>query len=472
MKNTIPLLLKVAIFIALFLSCSEIQADSGERWLRDSLPESWNYKSAFSQTLPTDDRWWEVFDDPVLDSLISLGVGNNFNLASAAKRIESASQTLGRVRSAYFPEIGLSAGWQKQRSSGAVVSGKTLASTTDYFSLGLTANWEIDVFGKIASQSKAQKLMIDASRTEYDAVMVALCANIAKGYINLRMYQAQKDLFNLHLESQEKIVKLAEARFEAGIASMLDVTQAKEVLLSTRTDVPQIDNMIETSINAICLLTGLYPDRLREMLVKPKPLPEISYGVAIGIPADLLRRRPDVVEAEYQLAAAAARIGVAKKDFLPTLSLSASVGTAARNGKDLFKDNSLEWSVAPTLSWTVFDGMSRSHGVKLAKLEFEEMVDSYNETVMTAFNDVSNALSVFGTSLKKEACEKEALVQNEKSLDLSVNLYKKGLTPFSNVVDAQMNCLNGQNNIITSKATALTALVNLYEALGGGWSQQ
>lgn len=471
MKNTIPLILKFALVSVFAVFCGDISADTPERWLRDSLPSGWNYRSEYSQTIPPDDRWWSNFDDSVLDSLIRLGVENNFNLNAAGRRIESARQSLNRIRSAYSPEISVSAGWQKVRSSGAVRNPVVPASTSDYFSLGLTANWEIDVFGRIAAQSKAGKAMLEASKADREAVMVALCANIAKSYISLRMYQAQKEIFTLHLESQEKILKLAEARFEAGIASMLDVTQAKEVLLSTRSDVPRLDNMIETSINAIGLLVGEYPDRIKDWLGSSGQLPEVSYGMTLGIPADLLRRRPDVVEAEYSLAAAAAKVGIAKKDFLPVLSLSASVRTSAHNGKDLFTGSSFEWSVAPTLSWTVFDGLSRNYGVRISRLDMEESIDNYNETVMTAVNDVYNAMSVFRSSLKKTALEKETLVQNEKALDLSVGLYKKGLTPFSNVVDAQINCLNGQNNILTSRVTALTALVNLYEALGGGWEK-
>lgn len=442
---------------------------SAQAELRDSLPERWVYNEHFNQSVPTEDNWWSHFDDPMLDSLISEGVKNNFNVLMAARRINIAGQTLNSVRAGYFPTIGLSAGWSKSRNSGAVGRVVTDASVNDYFSLGLNMSWEIDVFGKITAKAKQQKAAYDATRAEYAAVMTALCSNIAKGYIQLRVWQAQWLVAMDHIASQEKIVKITEARHEAGLASMLDVTQAKVVYYSTQSSVPGLESAIHTTINGLAVLLGVYPDSIYHTLEAVRPLPPYSQLVPVGVPAQLLRRRPDIVEAEYQLAGYAAALGVAKKDFLPTLTLEGSIGTSAHKIDNLFKNNSLTYSIAPTLTWTVFDGLARKYNVAAAREQVQAGIDNYNFTVLTAVEEVDNSISDYVATLRKIDILDDVVEQSRKSLDLSLDLYKRGLNPFNDVVTAQLNLLENTNSLVSAQGDALTALISLYEALGGGW---
>lgn len=463
--------LKLA-FITLILSGAPLQAnaDNSREWLLDSIPQRWDYQSAYSQKLPTEDAWWKTFGDSTLDSLIDMAEKENYNLSAALARIEMAKKTLDIAKSAYFPSINLSAGWSKGQSSGA--SGPVVAKSSpyDYFSLGASMQWEIDLFGRITQNVKANKAAYNASRAEYDGVMVSLAANVAKAYIDLRTYQNELQVANSHLEEQEKVLKLVEARFHAGLASGLEVSQSRTVVASTKASIPSLEAMIESTINSIGLLIAKYPEEISPWLSTPAPMPNVVYGANLGVPADLLRRRPDIVQAEYQLAQYAAQVGIAKKDFLPTLSLTGSIGTQAHDAKNLFGDHSMYWEVNPTLSWTLFDGLARNYKTAEAKAALEAAVDSYNYTVMNAVIEVSNATTTFKSTMKAIDLTEDVITNSKESLDLAMDRYKKGLSPFNNVVDAQISYLTNQDSKITAQGKALTAVVNLYEALGGGWN--
>lgn len=435
----------------------------------DSLPSQWVYSEHFDQSLPTEDAWWKSFNDPMLDTLIEMGVQNNYNVLMAARRMEMARLTLAQTRSEYFPALDFDAGWTKSRTSGAMTSPVTDASTMSYFSLGVNMSWQLDVFGKISTAAKARKASWQASRAEYAATMVTLCGNIATAYAGLRVYQAERAVAVAHLEQQEKVVKITEARFDAGLASMLEVAQAKTVYYSTKASIPALDQRINASINSIAVLTAMTMESAHAMLDAPAPLPDYRQLVRTGVPMELLRRRPDVVEAEKEMAMYAAQLGVSKKDFLPTLSLEGAIGTSAHRAGDLFSNRSLTYSIAPTLSWTIFDGLHRKYAAEEAREALNAAVDSYNLTLSQAVTEADNAMCDYVQILRRIADLENVVEQSSKSLELSLDLYKKGLAAFTNVVDAQLNYLTYTNNVIVARGQAITALVNLYEALGGGW---
>ena len=464
--------LKIALsIIAATGAVAQAYADDSRDWLLDSIPQQWTYQSAYSQKLPANDDWWQTFGDSTLDSLINMAEKENYNIAAALSRIEMAKKTLDAAKAAYFPTIGLSAGWTKGQSSGA--SGPVVAKSSpyDYFSLGASMQWEVDLFGRITQNVKANKAAYNATKAEYDGTMVSLAANVAKAYINLRTYQNEMQVAQSHLAEQEKVLAIVEARFKAGLASMMEVSQSRTVVASTKASIPALEAMIESSINSLGLLTAKYPDEIYTWLSKPAPMPAVVYGANLGVPADLLRRRPDIVQAEYQLAQYAAQVGVAKKDFLPTLSISGSIGTQAHEAKNLFGDHSMYWEVSPTLSWTLFDGLARNYRTAEAKAQLQAAVDSYNYTVMNAVIEVTNATTTFKSTMQTIRLTEDVVNQSKESLDLAMERYKKGLSPFNNVVDAQISYLTNQNSQITAQGKALTAVVNLYEALGGGWNK-
>lgn len=428
--------------------------------LQKPLPQEWEYSSDFSQTLPNEDNWWSNFNDKCLDSLINIAITNNYNLQIAMKRIALAKSAIKIAQSGYYPNISMNASWTKERSSG---------STDDYFDLGLNFNWQIDLFGQITSQAKAKKALWQASKSQYNGVMVSLCANVATAYINLRTSQTQYIVANTHLKSQKQILEMTEARYKSGLASMLDVSQAKTIYLSTLASIKPLTSSIETQLNSIAILLGVYPNELPQGLNMFTELPEIYALVPIGIPADLLRRRPDIKEAEYTVASYAATIGIAKKDFLPTLSLNGGIGFKSTKIGELFDKNSFNYSVTPTLTWTLFDGLSRKYQLIEAKEEYMIGIDNYNNTVMTAVKEVQNAMISYKYNLQESNNLELVTAEALNSLKLSVDLYKRGLSDFTNVLTSQQSYLQYNNSLITTKGKTLLSLISIYQALGGGW---
>ena len=331
-------------------------------------------------------------------------------------------------------------------------------------------SWQVDVFGKITAKTRQEKSRLNATRAQYAAAMVTLCGQIASAYLNLRTLQAQLDVANEHIRQQQRVADLVKARFEAGVASKLDVNNSLTVLYSTQATLPAIDTQIRAAINSIAILTGVYPDEISPMLFAPAPLPEYKQIVAAGVPMELLRRRPDIVEAEYNLAAAAAGVGIAKKDFLPTLSIEGAIGTSAHGADRLFSNHSFTYSIAPTLSWTVFDGLARRSALRSAREQMEIEIDSYNMAVMTAVQETDNAMTAYFNTLRQIEMLEKVVGQTAQAVERSVDLYTQGLSSFTPVADALMNHLEYTNSLVAARGNALGDLIDIYEALGGGWN--
>lgn len=438
--------------------------------IADSLPGQWIPQRLFDQTLPAEDEWWDALNDPILTQLIKKGQENNYNVLEAMRRIRIAANTYKSATAGYFPSLNLAAGWNAQRESGKTSKKYMETATADYFSLGLSMQWEIDVFGRIYTQRKADKAALDVSRADYDATMVSLASNIGKAYVNLRVAQERLKVAEAHISSQEHVAKITEVRKETGLASGLDVSQAQQVLLSTKASIPTLRSSITAAINSLAVLTGQFPQQISEMLLPGAPLPNTSRIVPVGIPADMLRRRPDVAAAEYELSEYAAQIGIAKKDWLPTLSLSATAGTDAHRFDNLFSGHSFGWSVAPQLSWTIFDGLARNYKINDAKLQLEAGIDNYNIVILTAYQEVENAMANYAAAIDAVDLDQAVVKQCDKTLSLSLDLYKQGLTSFTDVANAQISSLEAQTSLLEARGTVLTSLITLYQALGGGYT--
>lgn len=437
----------------------------------EPLPERWQYAGEYAQPLPCDDSWWKKFNDQTLDSLIAMAVNNNYNVAAALHRIEAARQSVTQARAAYYPSVGIQGGWTKSRSAGAISGKNVPSSNTSYFNLGANASWEIDVFGRIKAKVKQSKAQYQATRAEYAGTMVSLCSDLANYYIKLRVLQQELFVVKEHIQIQDSVLGIVNARYEAGLNSKLDVAQARTIYYSTLASVPGLESQIKTTINAIALLLGDNSPQIKSMLEQPSPMPQYAQIINTGVPAELLRRRPDVVQAECSVAESAAALGIAKKDFLPTLALTGSIGTAAHRAGDLFSKNSFEYSIAPQLSWTVFDGFSRRSSVVQARELMQANIANYNNVVLTAYEEVNNAVINYVYALKNIDYLTQVVKEAEESLRLSVDLYRGGLSSFTNVADAEISFLQYADNLVTARGAALTALVNVYDALGGGWSQ-
>lgn len=416
-----------------------------------------------------DALWWQQFGDPLLDSLITVGLERNYDVAMAAKRVNIARNTLTQTRSAYYPTLGLNLGWDKERMSGNTSSQRGRSTNMAYLDAGISLSWEIDLFGRISARSKESKAQLRVSRAEFAGTMVSLQAQIATTYFDLRAYQAELEIAKRHAESQLSVVKITEARHETGLASQLDVAQAYTVYYSTLSAIPQMENNVGTAMAALAVLLGEWPGKLDDVLSPVKPMPDCRGMDNFSIPLAAIERRPDVVEAVQNIDAMAAALGVAKKDYLPMLQITGSIGTEAYRAGDLFRKDSFTYSFIPTLSWTIFDGLSRRAGVNIARENLEIEIDNYNLTLITAFNDASNAMGNYTTELTTMKLLTDVVEYAQQADMLSLDLYKRGLGTFTNVDDAQITFLTYELQLIESHNAALGYLVTLYKALGGGW---
>ncbi|MDE6368344.1 MAG: TolC family protein, partial [Muribaculaceae bacterium] len=375
------------------------------------------------------------------------------------------------AKSGYYPQVDISAGWNRTRGSGAIAGHHGAANVASYWNGGATMSWEVDLFGKVTAAVKQSKTQMRLSRAEYAAAVVSLQAEVATAYVNLRMYQAEMTVAENHAENQLKVVKITEARHKAGLASMLDVAQAKTVYYSTIASIPLLETSIRRTINSLAVLLAENPNDLYaklDMTGKHQHLDHTQIVVR-AISLDLIHRRPDVVAARENVALAADAVGIAKKDYLPSFTVNGAIGTSAHNASDLFARNSITYTVAPTLSWTLFDGLARKSATAEAKLKLESEIDSYNQVVLNAVTEADNALVSYRNDLEYMQSLREVVDNSNQTLELSVDLYKKGLTAFNNVVDALLNVLEYQNSLIVAKGDALVSLINLYKAVGGGW---
>ena len=457
-----------SITFLLFLS-SVAFPQATSRYLDKPLPQGWEEDTQiFQQVLPVDDQWWKAFQDPVLDSLISVAVKQNYSVLTAIDRINMAKANLRMERGNFFPTIGLNAGWTRQQSSGN--TSDLPQSTQHYYDASLNMSWELDLFGSIRNRVKAQKENFAASKEEYTGTMISLCAQVASAYINLRELQQELAVVQKNCASQEAVLKITEVRYNTGLVSKLDVAQAKSVFFSTKASIPQIESGINQYITTLAILLGTYPQEVRPALTAPGTLPDYMEPIGVGLPADLLLRRPDIRSAERSVNAQAALVGASKSDWLPQVFLKGSVGYAAKDLKDLTHHKSMTYEIAPALSWTLFKGTQLVNATKLAKAQEDEAINQFNQTVLTAVQETDNAMNAYRNSIKQIVALREVRNQGQETLTLSLELYKQGLTPFQNVLDAQRSLLSYENQLVQARGYSLLQLIAMYQALGGGWS--
>lgn len=454
----------------LFLSMAMAVGQTADRYLKAPLPKEWEENGeVFQQILPVNDHWWKSFQDAKLDSLITLAVDRNYSVAMAIDRIAAARANLWMERSGFFPSIGLNAGWTRQETSGN--TGSFPQSTDHYYDASVSMSWEIDVFGSIRKRVKAQKENFAASKEEYTGVMVALAAEVASAYINLRELQQELEVIKKNCISQEEVLKITEVRYHTGLVAKLDVAQAKSVLYSTKASIPQLEAGINQYITTLAVLLGMYPQDIRPALESIGTLPDYMEPIGVGMPVDLLLRRPDIRGAERNVNAQAALLGASKADWLPKVFLKGSFGYAARDLKDLTKSKSMTYEIAPALSWTIFSGGQLVNASRLAKAQLDEAVNQFNQTVLTAVQETDHAMNAYRNSIKQIVALREVRNQGIETLKLSLELYKQGLSPFQNVLDAQRSLLSYENQLVQAQGGSLLQLIALYKALGGGWQE-
>lgn len=419
------------------------------------------------QELPSNDLWWQLFGDPTLTQLIDKAVSNNYNLQNAIKNIEIARSRVRLQRADFFPSIVASAQYSPEKSSLGI-------DRTDFYSrvgqAGLEMNWELDIFGNIRKNVKAQKEYFLASQEDYRGVMVSLAAEVATAYIQLRTYQQQLEVAKLNVESQEEILQINNAKLNVGLASSLTVAQSKSLLLQTKATIPGIQASIYSQANTLSVLTGEYSDSLRRVLLQPDSLPNNTGIFMEGIPAELVRRRPDVRSAERTIEALAAAAGASRADWWPKFYLTGALGFGNEYFKHFFREENMTWQISPSVKWTIFSGRQIAENNRLARLQLDEGINNFNQTMLSALQEIDDAIYSYNQSILQLDADRQAMEQTRLTLQYAVDLYQRGLADYQSVLDSQRNVFEYEITLVNARSAALIYLIQLYRALGGGFS--
>jgi len=411
-------------------------------------------------------RWWTNFNDPVLTGLIERAVTGNLNLKQALNSVRQARIQRGIADADRFPSVNSSG--SAGRTYSKDMSGDFTG--TNSFRLGLDASWEVDLFGGIRRSIEAADANLEATEESYRDVLVSLLAEVALNYTEVRSYQAQVLVAESNLRSQEETYNITKWRYQAGLTTELDVENASKNLEQTRSQIPSLKSGLEQAKNRIAVLVGREPGALDSEIDEYRPVPVAPNEIALGIPADLLRRRPDLRKAERELAAQTAKIGVAEAERYPRVSLLGDIGLSALALGNLFSSDSLSTGVSSGISWPVYDAGRIMKNIEIQHAAQEQKLIAYKAALLTALEDVENSMTSYTYDLARRESLLKASESAEQAAETSRAQYSSGLIDFQSVLEAESTLLTFQNNVVQSDAQTIKDIIGLYKALGGGWS--
>ncbi|MGA8182254.1 MAG: efflux transporter outer membrane subunit [Terriglobia bacterium] len=436
-------------------------------------PASWSSPMEGGETnfQPIDAAWWKTFHDPKLNSLIFRAVQSNLALRVAEARIREARAQRGVVASGEGPGIGVRGSYSRNRFSKNGFPPLPPSAPLDYnlYSVGFDASWELDLFGGIRRAVESANARIAVAEFGRDDVLRSLLGEVARNYIEARAFQRRIAITRENIQTQQRIVNLTRDRYHSGLASDLDVQQAEALLATTKSQVPTFETGFRNATYRLDVLLGQPTGNVLNDLSEEAPIPATPPQVPVGLPSDLLLRRPDVRRAERELAAATAQIGVAKADLFPRFSLIGDIGLLSLHTSDWWSAGSRFWSAGPIVSWPVFQSGRIRANVHVQEARAEQALAQYQQTILIAFEDVDSALTAYA----KEQIRRQSLVQsvqaNKRALKLADNLYRHGLADFIRVLESQRGLYQAQDSLVQSDQFVALNLVAIYKALGGGW---
>jgi multidrug efflux system outer membrane protein len=430
-----------------------------------------------TNTSPSIATWWNKFNDTELDSLIDRAVHSNLDLRVAEARVREARAQGGIVDADFWPSVDTSASYANARESanqpllGQLQLPPSVSLENNVYQAGFDASWEIDVFGGTRRANEAAGANIEAAVYSRQDVQVTLVSEVARNYVAARSFQRRLAIARRNIKAQQDTVALARDRYKNGLTNELDTEQAGTVLAQTEAQVPSLEQGLQASIHRLGVLLGQRPGALLTEMATEAPIPMTRPKVPVGLPCDLLRRRPDIRNAERQLAAATAQVGVATADLFPKFSLTGDVGLQSVSTGDLFTAGSRFWSVGPTVQWRIFDAGRIRSNIRVQNARQEQALATYEKTVLTSFEDVENALVAYAKEQTRNPSLEEAVKASQSSLEISRRLYANGLTNFINVLDAERSLYQAQDDLVQSDQAVTQNLIALYKALGGGWDE-
>ena len=420
-------------------------------------------------------RWWENFHDAELNSLINRALKSNHDLKIAQARLREARAHYGLAAADLLPSANASSSYARQETSrrlpvlGSLPIPSDVPFENNVYQAGFDASWEIDIFGGKRRAVAAAKAETAAFEYNRQAVEIALLGEVARNYIEARGYQSRLVIAKENIEAQTQALAITRDRFAQGLTSDLDVQQASTLLATTRATIPTLESSLHISIHRLGVLLGQEPGALLAELTPHAPVPVVAPTVPVGLPSELLLRRPDVQRAERQLAAATAKIGVAEAGLFPRFFLTGAAGFESVNTANWFTGGSSFWSVGPTVQWRIFDAGRVRAEIKVENARQEQALATYEQTVLTAFEEVENNLVSYANEQIRHQSLAEAGASSAKSLDTANKLYTNGLANYLQVLDAERSLYQAQDALAVSDRTIAANLVSLYKSLGGGW---
>jgi len=444
--------------------------------------ENWNEKDdprVLAQT-EVNKEWWSAFHDPTLDQLIQLAYQQNLPLQIAGLRILEARAQLGIALGRQYPQ-------QQEAFGSATKVGLSENAPNSFaldryfwdYELGFDAIWELDFWGRFRRDVEVAQASLLASAADYDNALVSLTAEVARTYTVIRTFEVLIQITLANVKVQEDGFEIAQSRFRNGATTELDVTQARTLLESTRASVPRLEISLQQAQNALSTLLGQPTGAVQALLDGQKGIPTARAEVAVGVPAELLRRRPDIRSAELFAAAQSARIGIAKADLYPRFSLFGEIGfqTSSQGGTqsnkaglvNLFDGDSLFYSFGPGFQWPLFNYGRIENNVRVQDARFQQLLVNYHDTVLRAAQEVEDALIGFLKSQEALVFEQNSVNAAQRSVEIALVQYREGAVDYQRVIDTERVLLQEQSNLAQTRSSVATNLIALYKALGGGW---
>lgn len=410
--------------------------------------------------------WWKLFHDPALDELEARALAGNQNIWAAAARVEQARASAGIARGAYWPQVAVDGSVVRQRTSEAVDNPLPMPVSTTY-TAPLSASWEIDLFGRVRRLSESARADAEASAATFESVRLSLTAEVASTYFTLRGLTRELAIVRDTVGLRQHELEMVKTRVRLGTAADLDAARAETELATAEADAAALANQRAAEQNALAVLVGVAPQDFT-LASDNNPL-DTPPAVPGALPADLLERRPDVAAAERALAAANARIGVAKAAFFPAISLTGSAGYASADVDKLFNSGARLWSIGPSLYLPIFQGGRNRANLARSRAAYDESVATFRQQVLVAFREVQDALTATRYLTEQSAAQDRALEAAKRSAKLVQTRYDAGYVSYFEVIDAQRTALAAERASVALTASRLNTAVALIKSLGGGW---
>jgi multidrug efflux system outer membrane protein len=438
------------------------------------VPEAWiETANAQPPSGPFQDlvHWWTTFNDAVLSSLMDRAIQSNLDLKLAQARILQARAARNVAAAGLGPTVN-AAGSYVRSGSGTETPTGTKNLTSNLYRTGLDAAWELDIFGGVRRRVEAAEANVQAAIEDQRDVLVTLAAEVALNYTDLRSFQQQIAIAQENLKAQRHTADITRQRFEAGFVGALDVANADAQVATTASQIPLLESLARQAIYSLSILLGREPSALLDELTPVSAIPAGPPMIPAGVPADLLRRRPDIRRAEAQIHAATAQVGVATADLFPKFALSGSIGFQSNQFSSWVDWVNRFWSLGPSAKWQIFASGGILANIELQKALQEQSLVTYQQTVLTALQDVESALVASSREAQRRASLADAVESNRKAVQYSIQLYTEGQVDFLNVLNAQRSLYVSQQALVQSTHDISTDLVALYKALGGGWKEE